>query len=294
MNPLDRLGLEAAFPRILAILAFVALTHLLVRAGYRATRSFLERPSGPGERPEPLARRYPTAATLLSLFHSALIFLVYLLGVGWIFAEFGVSLTGYLATASVIGLAVAFGSQGLVQDVVIGLTLLFTDVLDVGDTVEISGQIGRVEAVGLRFTTLVNFQGQRVFVPNRNITLVGRYHRGCIRAYADVQVPPGVEVEGVREAVRRVAEAVHGQFASALLTPPEELGVSDPGPDGWRYVRTKFRLWPGQNQVVESVFRQRLLHVLRELDAGYAEWMVTVTYRVPAGPLAGPRPSPAA
>jgi small conductance mechanosensitive channel len=78
-------------------------------------------------------RRLQSLATLLS---SAMLFALYFLILGLILAEFGVSLTAYLASASVLGLALGFGSQGIVQDVVTGLTLIFSDFIDVGDLVE--------------------------------------------------------------------------------------------------------------------------------------------------------------
>ncbi len=62
------------------------------------------------------------------------------------------SLKTYLASASIMGLAIGFGSQGLVQDVVTGVTLVFSDLIDVGEMVEISGQTGIVRSIGMRFT----------------------------------------------------------------------------------------------------------------------------------------------
>src|SRR5208337_2745651 len=112
---------------------------------------------------------------------------VYFIAIGFILQEFGVSLTAYLASASVVGLAISFGSQGLVQDVVIGLTLIFSDAMEAGDLVEISGAttvIGRVEEIGLRFTKLVNFYSQEIFIPNRTIANVSRFPHGGVYAYA--------------------------------------------------------------------------------------------------------------
>jgi small conductance mechanosensitive channel len=214
-----------------------------------------------------------------SLVVSALTFLIYFVAVGLLLREFDVSLTAYLATASVVGLAVAFGLQGLVQDIVIGITLLFSDVYDVGDLVEISGQIGRVEGIGLRFTTLVNLHGQRVYVPNRNIAMVGRFRRGAVRAYVDVQIPEGLEEGVVRETVERIARGMRVQHPTVLVTEPEILGVEKAGPDGWRYLRMKFRLWPGQGALLETVFRSRVLAALRALDPSFQDWMVTVSFR---------------
>lgn len=67
--------------------------------------------------------------TVTGFVTSSLIFVIYFAAVGFIFRELGISLSTYLASASVIGLAVSFGSQGLVQDVITGLTLVFSDLL---------------------------------------------------------------------------------------------------------------------------------------------------------------------
>jgi Ca2+/Na+ antiporter len=66
---------------------------------------------------------------------SAVIFSIYFFGFGLVLQELGVNLTAYLASATVIGLAISFGSKGLVQDIVIGLTLIFSDAMEVGDLV---------------------------------------------------------------------------------------------------------------------------------------------------------------
>jgi small conductance mechanosensitive channel len=97
---------------------------------------------------------------------------MYFVAVGLVLKEFGISLTAYFASATIIGLAVGFGSQGLVQDVVNGLTVVFSDLFDVGDMVEIAGQTGFVQKIGIRFTVLNNFMGAEVFIPNRTIANV--------------------------------------------------------------------------------------------------------------------------
>ena len=75
--------------------------------------------------------------TMTGFATSSFIFAVYFGAVGFALHELGVSLATYLASASVIGLAVSFGSQGVVQDVITGLTVVFSDLLDVGDMVDI-------------------------------------------------------------------------------------------------------------------------------------------------------------
>jgi small conductance mechanosensitive channel len=273
----------------ITLIVFVAIGgHFLVQF----TRSFAERILARAGDPTlarkiAVANRYPKFATLTSLIVSALTFLIYFGAAGLVLHEVfpRLDLRAYLATASVVGLAVAFGMQGLIQDIVIGLTLVFTDAFDVGDVIELSGsgvsaQVGRVERIGLRFTVLTNFQGQSVFVPNRNIVLVSRFRAGVIRAYVDIQIPSGAEESVVREQVETVARGFRSQYSAALITEPETFGTFEVDGGGWRYLRLRFRVWPGQGMLVETVFRERVLAEMRGIDPDYPDWMVTVTNRV--------------
>ena len=165
---------------------------------------------------ETFIRRYPKIATVTTILVSGLTFTIYFMAIGLILREFKVSLTAYLASASVIGLAVGFGLQGLIQDVIIGLTLIFSDVLSIEDVVELSGQVGKVENIGLRFTTLVNLHGQQIYVPNRNIAMISRFRRGAIRIFK-IYLNPNtmqsfIRPNGITQHSRRadVAKPYHG------------------------------------------------------------------------------------
>jgi small conductance mechanosensitive channel len=156
----------------------------------------------------------------------------------------------------VIGLAIGFGAQGFVQDVVIGLTLIFSDTLDTGDIVELSGQIGKVDRIGLRFTTLINQHGQMIYVLNRNISSIGQFRGGCIRAYVDIQLPKQVDEKIITEKVQSMGLGMHQQHKSIILTPPEIFEIKETKEGNWRYLRIKFRLWPGQSELIETAFKQ--------------------------------------
>lgn len=263
--------------RIAAIVVLAVLAHVLVR-GLRWLGEWALTPQGTDR--TTLSRRYPKVATVGTILVSAVTFTIYFGGFGLVLRELGVPLENYLVSASVIGLAVGFGSQGLVQDIVIGLTIIFSDVLNVGDVVDIGGQSGRVERIGLRFTTLVNLLDQKVYVPNRNIGQINRYRNGYIRAYADIQVPEGLDEDTLMALVTPLADGMHAQYGAIVLTPPEVMGLHRADPGGWRYLRLKFRLWPGQGVLIETTFRQRALAALRTHTADYADWMITITYRV--------------
>lgn len=263
--------------RIALVIAAAAMGHFLVIVVRRA----VARLAGPGTAATQRDRATSgKLMTVLWLVTSAVTFAIYFVALGLVLRELGINMTAYFASASVIGLAIGFGSQGMVQDVVIGLTLIFSDAMDIGDTVEVSGQVGRVERVGLRFTTLTNAIGQTVFIPNRNIAVVGRFRHGVVRAYMDVQIPDDADDGAVLDTLRRLVAAAYAQHGGVLLTAPEVGEPRRAGPAGWRYARIKFRVWPGQTAVVENAIRQRILGAMRRLDDGYADWMVTVTYRV--------------
>lgn len=281
MNPLELLAESPRIARILVMALLAVLAHLLVRGIHRLSETLAAPAGRPGtSSTESFARRYPKVATVTSLVVSALTFVIYFLAIGLILGEIGVPVAVYLGSASVVGLAIGFGSQGLVQDVVIGLTLLFSDAFSIGDMIEVSGQVGRVDRIGLRFTTLVNFHGQRVYVPNRNIMLVSRFRGGCIRAYVDIQIPEGADEAAIASRVEEIARGMRAQHRSIVVTDPEIFGVFEAEPAGWRYLRVKFRLWPGQGAIIETTFRQRVLAVMKEVDPEFADWMVAVSYRV--------------
>jgi len=227
-------------------------------------------------------RLTPKLESVLGLAISAAVFAIYFAAVGFVLTELGLPLTAYLASASVIGLAVAFGSQNVVQDVVTGLTLIFADLLAVGDMVAIGGQSGRVEAVGIRFTTLRNPQGARIKVPNRSIVNVVVYPSGYLRCLVDVQLlGDAAERDALITAVDQVVAAVTEQFSGIHVQAPSAEGRFGDA-QGREYYRIKFRLWPERGDVIEKYVREELLAQLGTMNPAYAAWMVAAAFEIEA------------
>jgi small-conductance mechanosensitive channel len=267
---------------LVVIVALAVIAHFLVRLVHFISDELIRR-SAAKKTPVGFVTQQPKFSTLTGLVSSALTFIIYFFAIGFVLNEFKVDLTVYLASASVIGLAVGFGSQGLVQDVVSGLTLIFSDALDVGDLIEVSGQIGRVERVGLRFTTLINFYNQEVFVPNRTIGNVSRFPLGGIYAYADIQVPASADAQKVMRAVGNIARGLSTEFSAIVLSDPVVGKVQTATPGGWNFLRVQFKIWPGQGSLIEIPFRQQVVTAMKVFDPQYVDWMVTVTYRALIG-----------
>jgi small conductance mechanosensitive channel len=267
------------FVRILIILAVAGFVHLLVR---------LVRHLGQQVMTSGVSSSFSKVRTVTSLSVSIAVFAMYFVAVGMVLKEFGISLTAYLASASIIGLAVGFGSQGLVQDVVTGLTVIFSDLCDVGDLVEIAGQTGIVQEVGIRFTVLTNFMGAEVFIPNRTITNVVKYERGYVRAIADINLlGDSVKAKQIEDRACSIVEATYEQFPGILMTPPSIEGKIKTS-SGKEFLRVKFRIWPGQGGPLETGFKREVVESLKEIDSSYADWMVVLTYEVEKKPVSLP------
>jgi small conductance mechanosensitive channel len=278
MNPGTILANQPGVVRVLVILLVPVAVHLLVRLLRRTTHTLAS---------HRLAGRYARSRTILSIGFSAAVFVAYFVALGFVLREFGLSLRAYLTSASIIGLAIGFGSQGIVQDVVTGITLIFSDLINVGDMVEVSGQAGIVRGIGVRFTEIENSFGARVFIPNRTISNVINYPRGYIRIFVDVTLTGEEERDGEIEAqLRRIVAGAFEQYPKILRLSPDVMGRFDTT-GGRTFVRVKFRVWPGRGSTVEDV-RNEIVAAAKALWPDYQPWMVTVNYEVEREPYPAP------
>ena len=268
--------------KIAVIVCVAIIAHFLIRL-LRFIGDWLIRKSAAKKSPVGFVTQQPKFVTLTGLITGALTLVLYAVALGFVLSAAGMKpqkfLATYLATASVIGFAVGFGSQGLIQDVITGLTLIFTETLEVGDIVEISGYVGRVERVGLRFTELRNFYNQQVFLSNRNISNIARYPRGGVHAYVDIRIPANADRGKIVETVQQVAKSMQAQFNTVILRDPEISEMQPQKTGGHEFVRVEFTIWPGQGSLIDSTFRQRVIDAIKLIDPNYADWMVVVTYR---------------
>ena len=218
--------------------------------------------------------------TVITLATSMAVFAVYFAALGFVFNEVGVPLTAYFASATVIGLAVGFGSQGVVQDVVTGLSLIFADLLDVGEMVNIGGQVGIVRSIGMRFVTLETSMGARVSIPNRSIGNIINFPRGYLRCIVDIRLSADPEKSAVMQnEIERLLPSVGSQFPGIMRLPPSIEGLMQ-NSSGSQFLRLKFRIWPDRSEPIERSFRPELLAALKKIDPDYADWQVAVYFEV--------------
>jgi small conductance mechanosensitive channel len=257
--------------RLIAFAGLAVTTHLVVIVVRRLATYFVSRQHG---------KQYRKLKSIATLATSAVIFSLYFFAIGLILREFGVSLTAYLASASVVGLAIGFGSQGIVQDVVTGLTFIFSDLVDVGDLVEISGQTGIVKAITMRFVQIENALGAMVYIPNRTINNITNYPRGYVRCIVDVTLKGDEAARNTAEKIAlQLMQGIHEQFPGILMTEPSTEGRISLN-SGKEFLRIKFRIWPNRGQPIETTFVQELTAELRRSDPEYQPWMIAISYEV--------------
>jgi moderate conductance mechanosensitive channel len=276
----------SAAEHICIIIGLAFLVHLIVKLIRHISEWFINK-SHAKKNPFGFVTQQPKFVTLTRLIISAVTFVIYSFAIFLVLIVAHPTgteniLKTYLTSAAVIGLGLSFGLQGLVQDLVTGVTLIFSSAMDVGDLVDL-GPIGRVEQIGLRFTKLVNFYNQEVFVPNRNIGNVARFPYGGIFAHADVQIPALADQQKAAELIERVSRGMWSQFGAIILNEPgfEKMEATA---GGWNFIRVHFKIWPGQGSLIETTFRSQMVAAMKAFDANYADWQVAVTYRAMSAP----------
>lgn len=168
-------------------------------------------------------------ATLEKLLYNVLAYLVYFISFVMILSIFDIDVKPILAGAGILGLAVGFGAQNLVRDIITGFFIILEDQFSVGDLVTIGQFQGTVEEIGLRTTKLKSYSGERHIIPNGIISEVTNFSIHNSRAIVDVGISYDEDIEHVERVIRRLLEKLPEKYEEIVMT-PELLGVQNFGP----------------------------------------------------------------
>jgi small-conductance mechanosensitive channel len=146
--------------------------------------------------------------TLVSLARSVGSVVIVVAALFMVLEELGLAIGTLLAGAGVIGLAISFGAQSLVRDIISGLFILFENQFGVGDVIRTSGVSGKVEKMTLRIVVLRDLEGAMHVIPNGSITMVSNLTRAFSRAVVEVHVGYREDADRVIAVLREVAEDV--------------------------------------------------------------------------------------
>ena len=187
-----------------------------------------------------------------------------------VLARLGIPVTSLVAPAAVVAVALGFGAQRIVQDILAGFFIITERQYGFGDLIQLSvpsiptPAIGTVEDVTLRVTTVRTIDGEVVITPNGQITQVTNLSRNWARAVVDVPVPVTVDVNRVTDLLKRIGtEAYEDEsLRSLLLDAPAVMGVQSIDVDHFQ-VRMVARTLPGKQFDVGRILRVRIAVGLR-------------------------------
>lgn len=176
-----------------------------------------------------------------------------------ILGQLGINIGPILAGAGVVGLAVGFGAQNLVRDLVSGFFLLLENQIRVGDMAIINGNQGIVEAVTFRTVVLRDQAGAVHVFPNGSINALANATMDWSGYVIDVSVPYREDPDRVMEVMRGVAEQMRGEarYGQVMLEPIEIFGV-DNFTDSTMLIKARLKTLPLQQHIVGREYRRRL------------------------------------
>jgi len=223
------------------------------------------------------------ARTLSQIFRRVVRGLLFVSGFVYSLVVMGWDIRPLIAGAGLLGVALGFGAQWLVRDVISGVFILVEDQFSVGDLIEVEGRAATVESITLRSTTLRDFNGFVHFVPNGEMKIVVNRSRGWNRIAVDVPIAVDQDLDRALEEVNRVVKSMNEDPAwrDRLLDPIESwgfetMGASEvhirlvlrahPGPDGpeaARELRRRVLAALGKARIRTSMKRDVMITALR-------------------------------
>jgi small conductance mechanosensitive channel len=232
-----------------------------VKAAKRVVRS-LERTmvkAVADEDPENQSAEEQRAETIAGVFGGILRIIVTAVAFLLALEQLGVNTGPILGSVAILGLAISFGSQNLVRDVVTGFFILIENQFAVGDFVEIGGRSGTVEKINLRSTWIREASGTIHIIPNGSVSAVANQTRDWARAICHIGVGYGDDLNKVEEVVNKTGQEVfaEAEWKEIFLEAPYFVGVTELG-DSCVTVRCMAKTHPGEQWGATRELNRRL------------------------------------
>jgi len=174
---------------------------------------------------EHLKMEHRRVETLSKLLKSLLSYILYFIAIVSSLEIFGVPTGSVLAGAGILGLAVGFGAQNLVKDIISGFFIIFEDHFAVGEYVKIGDKFGMVEEVGLKTTKIRAWTGEVYMIPNGSIEQVTNYNRGSMRSLVEVGIAYEENIENAIKVIEKACDKVYEEMKEVIDEKPNVMGV---------------------------------------------------------------------
>ena len=247
---------------VLTILGGLA-AYFILRAVFKRVIKIAVRQQ-PGEDRNAEKQREKTLLTIVLVTMQVVIAVVMIL---MILMEFSVKITPLLASAGVVGLALGFGGQYLIKDVISGLFIILENQYRIDDYVNIAGLSGKVEAITLRVTTLRDLDGNTHYIPHGTIDKVSNLSKSFSRINLDIGVAYGSDISKVAEIINRVGKELYAdpEWSDNMLEAPYFMRVQELG-DSAVVVKILGNVRPSQQWAVSGEIRKRVYNAFMNED----------------------------
>ena len=201
--------------RLIAMFVVIIIAVLLILLVRFITKKFINRQEGKRKHAVTLAKM------LLSVFR----YFVVIVSVIIILGIWGVNVLPVLVGAGIVTIAISFGAQKLIADLIGGICIVFEDYYDVGDVVEINGFKGRVIEIGLKSTKLVNWKNEVRMISNGDITAITNFSKYPSVGVVEVQISYKEDVNKVIELLENSLSSLKGRYEQILEGPNVVAGI---------------------------------------------------------------------
>lgn len=244
------------------IAAIIVIGFVLIRVARILIRKSKDRMMSRGAVDVEKAKRAETMAGILEATARVLILVTALL---MSLKALGLDIGPLLAGAGVIGLAVGFGAQSLVKDVISGFFILLENHMNIGDVVSIGDHAGQVESITLRLTVLRDLEGRVHIIPNGEISVITNMTKEWARSVIELGVAYKEDVDEVIKVIESVGEEMLADpvFGVKMLEPLEVLGLDSFG-DSSVNIKLRMKTQPIEQWNVGREFRRRIKRAFDE------------------------------
>ena len=248
--------LDLALPNALHLIGIFVIALVLNRLLRAVTNLVIKQAAAPGR---PAQLREQQTRTLAGVLYGAGSKVVWIVALLTAVREFHIDITPALTLAGLASLAVGFGAQTLVRDVITGIYIVLEDQYIVGDTIQFADYIGRVEHLTLRRTVIRDARGALVTIANGEIRTVSNLSRDWSQAFVDVSLAPESPIEKTMQALESAAAALRSDpaWSQALVDGPRILGVQSFDRSS-STVRLQVRTAPTRQDEVARELRRRI------------------------------------
>jgi small-conductance mechanosensitive channel len=248
--------LELALPNALLLFGILVIALLLNRVMRAVSNLVIKHASGQGRTAQQREQQTRTLAGVLYGAGSKVVWVVALLTA---LSVFKINILPAVTLAGLASLAVGFGAQTLVRDIITGFYIVLEDQYVVGDTIQFGDYIGRVEHLTLRRTVIRDARGALVTIANGEIRTVSNLSRDWSQAFVDVSLAPESPIEKTLQALENAAAALRGDpaWSQTLVDGPRILGVQNFDRHS-STVRLQVRTAPTRQDEVARELRRRI------------------------------------